>query len=54
MNAQAQPNVIDRLVGYFAPHRAAPRMRARVFMTIAGSFVGANGNPCNFSPPDTS
>jgi len=54
MNIQAQPNLLDRVLGYFAPQRAALRMRARMFMAIAGSFVGANGNPCNFSPPDTS
>ncbi len=42
MNIQAQPNLLDRVVGYFAPQRAALRMRARMFMTIAGSFVGAS------------
>ena len=42
MKAQIQPNLLDRVVGYFAPQRAALRMRARMFMGIAGSFVGAS------------
>jgi lambda family phage portal protein len=42
MIAQAKPNVIDRVLGYFAPQRAALRMRARIFMAVAGSFVGAS------------
>jgi capsid protein len=42
MITQARPNLIDRVVGHFAPQRAAQRMRARMFMAIAGSFVGAS------------
>ncbi len=42
MKAQIQPNLLDRVVGYFAPERAALRMRARMFLAIAGGFVGAS------------
>ena len=42
MNAQTQLNWIDRAVSYFSPQRAARRMRTRMFMAIAGSFVGAS------------
>ncbi len=30
MKAQVQPNLLDRVVGYFAPERAARRTRARM------------------------
>jgi hypothetical protein len=42
MNPQVQPNLLDRVVSYFAPEWAAARMRARMFMAIAGGFVGAS------------
>lgn len=42
MKVQIQANLLDRVVGYFAPQRAARRMRARMFMAIVGSFVGAS------------
>jgi capsid protein len=42
MIAQARLNLIDRVLGYVDPERAARRMRARMFMAVAGSFVGAS------------
>jgi hypothetical protein len=42
MSTGAQLNLLDRLVSYFAPEWAAARMRARMFMAVAGSFVGAS------------
>ena len=42
MKEQAKPNLLDRVLGYLAPQRAARRMRARMFMAVAGSFVGAS------------
>ncbi len=42
MNLQAQPNLLDRVVGYFAPEWGAARMRARMVMAIAGSWAGAS------------
>lgn len=42
MNALAQPNWLDRMVGFFSPVQAARRMRARMVMAIAGSWTGAS------------
>ncbi len=42
MIALAQPNLLDRMVGYFAPAWAARRMRDRMVMAIAGSWTGAS------------
>ena len=38
----ANPNLIDRVVNYFDPVRAVQRYRARVFMGLAGGYLGGS------------
>jgi lambda family phage portal protein len=39
---QGDQNFIDGIIGYFSPVQAAKRLRARQYMAIAGSYIGAS------------
>ncbi len=36
------PNIIDRVIEFVSPQRAAKRMHARAMMALAGSYIGAS------------
>lgn len=40
--AQVKPNIIDRVIGVFAPKAALERQRARLTMALVGSYTGAS------------
>jgi len=37
-----QPNIVDKVVSYFNPVKAAKRYKSRMAMAIAGSYIGAS------------
>ena len=43
-NSRPQPNVLDRMIEFVSPERAAKRMRARAVMAMVGSYIGAARN----------